>query len=165
MMKGRIKVLFIAIPVVLVIIVGVITTLSLPIFTLGPEKISLYDVNYESSNFELNSMKIKYYEPDELIVKFYIDATASGKNLRFEFVCRDENAQHIEATTNGNISIVVTGGPSYPLIDISSGEEVMGVLQWGMTLEKCKSQTVAAVSVRNTNISSRLVSRKFRLSL
>jgi hypothetical protein len=130
MMNRRKKTLLIVVPVFLVILIGVITTLSLPIFTLGPEKISLYDVTYESTDFTLEDISVKYYDRDELIIKFFISGGDGSKDLRFEFVCRDETDAHIYASTSGTMLLEAIGYALTNSTSIGSGDLVMGVLVW-----------------------------------
>jgi hypothetical protein len=130
MMKKRSQVVLIAIPVFLAIVVGVITTLSLPIFTLDPEKISLYDVNYESTDFNLEDISVKYYDEDKLVVRFYVSGGDGSKDLKLEFICRDEYTNHIYASSSGTIQMDAVGDTLTNSTSIDSGDLVMGILIW-----------------------------------
>jgi len=130
MMKKRSQVVLIAIPVFLAIVVGVITTLSLPIFTLDPEKISLYDVNYESTDFNLEDISVKYYDEDKLVVRFYVSGGDGSKDLKLEFICRDEYTNHIYASSSGAIQMDAVGDTLTNSTSIDSGDLVMGILVW-----------------------------------
>jgi len=139
-MKGRTKVLFIAIPVLFAILVGVITTLSLPIFTLGPEQISIYDTTYENPDFTVFDVRVKYYDADELTVWFYITGGDAQEDLRFEFICLDSNKDFIYSGSNsGNVTVETagysSGDPEYSsnsttLYSGTPGTLVIGVLEW-----------------------------------
>ena len=124
------KKLIIVIPVLLTITVGVITTLSLPIFTLGPERISIYTSEYQATDFTLIDIKVKYYEPDELEVRFYLSGGDGVKDLRFEFICRDTNDDHISSAGSGTMLVEAIGDSVTNSTTISNGDLVKGILIW-----------------------------------
>ncbi len=129
LMKRR-RILLIVVPVFLALVVGVITTLSLPFYSLGPERISIYDTSYEVPDFNVDDVRVKYFDADELTVWFYISGNKEGKDLRFEFICRNENGDLIEAGGNGNIVIEAVNYPEVNSTDLITGDLVMGVLEW-----------------------------------
>ena len=57
-MRRRTKVLLIALPAILAVVIGVITTFSLPIFTLGPERMSFYISTTAASDFAVNEITV-----------------------------------------------------------------------------------------------------------
>lgn len=135
-MKGRVKVLVFAIPVMFAILIGVITTLSLPVFTLGPERISIYDTSYEVPDFKVDDVRVKYFDADELTVWFYISGGNGERDLRFEFICRDSDGDLMYANSTGSIMVETAGysfgDPDYQTnsTSLSSGDLVLGVLEW-----------------------------------
>lgn len=129
MMKRR-KILLIVVPLVLAIVVGVITTLSLPFNTLDPERISIYSTTYEVPDFKVDDVRVKYFDADELTVWFYISGNETGKDLLFEFICRDANGDLIKAGEPGNITIEAVNYPEINSTDLITGDLVMGILEW-----------------------------------
>ncbi len=127
-MNKRTKVLVLAIPM-LAIVVGVITTLSLPTFTLT-EQLSLYDLTYEATSFVMDDIKVKYYDADELIVKFYLSGGDGVKDLSLEFICRDMSKDHINATASGTMYLEAVGAAVTNSTTIHTGDLVVGVLHW-----------------------------------
>ena len=127
----RTKILAIAIPVVIVVVVGIVTTLSLPFFTLGPEPISIYTTTYSDSDFSIDDVKVKYYASDELTVHFYISGGDGSRDLAFSFVCRDSSDDPIFASTSGSLQIQGVGYTPLNLTSLSIGDLVEGVLHWG----------------------------------
>ncbi|MCW4013013.1 MAG: hypothetical protein NWF07_08485 [Candidatus Bathyarchaeota archaeon] len=128
MNKGA-KILIIAIPV-LVIIIGIVTTLSLPIFTLGPEEFSIYTTTYVSSDFSVDDIRVKYFDPDELSIWFYISGGDGAKDLRFEFICLDGSDDLIYSSTSGTMLVEAVGTTLTNSTSISNGGLVSGVLTW-----------------------------------
>jgi len=129
-MARRTKILAIAIPVAIVVVIGVVTTLSLPFFTLGPEPISIYQTTYTDSDFSIDDVKVKYYTSDELTVHFYISGGDGSMDLTFSFICRDPSDDHILASSSGTLQIQGVGYTPLNSTSLSIGDLVEGVLIW-----------------------------------
>jgi len=129
-LNKRAKITIIVVPILIAIIVGVITTLSLPIFTLGPEEFSIYTTNYVSSDFSVDDIRVKYFDPDELTVWFYISGGNGAKDLRFEFICIDGSDNLIYSGTSGTMYVEAVGTAITNSTSISNGALVSGVLTW-----------------------------------
>ncbi len=129
-MKRRTRIVAIVIPAIIVIFVGIITTLSLPFFTLGPERISIYTTTYSDTDFSIDDVKVKYYASDELTVHFYVSGGDGSRDLTFSFICRDASDDHIFASTSGTLQIQAVGYTSSNSISLSSGDLVEGILLW-----------------------------------
>jgi hypothetical protein len=129
-MRRRIKILAIAIPVAIVVVVGIVTTLSLPFFTLGPEPISIYTTTYTDSDFSIDDVKVKYYTSDELTVNFYISGGDGSKDLVFSFICRDASDDPIYTSTSGTLTIQGVGYTPLNSTSLNIGDLVEGVLLW-----------------------------------
>ena len=128
-MRRRTKIIMVVIPV-LVIVIGIITTLSLPIFTLGPEEFSIYTTTYVSSDFSVDDIRVKYFDPDELSIWFYISGGDGAKDLRFEFICIDGSDDLIYSSTSGTMSVEAVGTTITNSTSISNGDLVSGALTW-----------------------------------
>ena len=129
-MRRRIKILAIAIPVSIVVVIGIVTTLSLPFFTLGPEPISIYQTTYTDSDFSIDDLQVKYYTSDKLTVHFYISGGDGFKDLSFSFLCRDSNDDPIFASTSGTMQIQGIGHTLPNSTSLNIGDLVEGVLLW-----------------------------------
>ena len=129
-MNRRTKVLLIALPVMFAIVIGIITTLSLPFYTLGPEKMSFYTTMNEASDFSVEDVTVKYYNPDELTVRFFITGGDGSEDLKFEFICRDINGDHIYASTSGTMKVDGIGSSATNSTTIQSSGLVIGILKW-----------------------------------
>jgi len=130
MMKKRHRILLFVIPIIFAILVGVITTMSLPFFSLGPEQISLYDVTYDSADFQVDGIKIRYYTRDELIIWFDVSGGDGAQDLTFEFICRDISNDHIYATSSGSMEINAVGYTITNSTSLAVDDLVKGVLYW-----------------------------------
>ena len=142
-MNRRTKILLIAIPALFALVVGVITTLSLPMYTLGPEKLSFYTTSYEASDFSISDLRVKYYNADELTVRFFITGGTGSNDLKFEFICRDEFGDHIYASTPGTMTIDGVGSAATNSTSIQSSGLVIGVLKWNNV--PSGAQTIKAI--------------------
>ena len=130
MMNKRYRVLLLIIPVLMAILIGVITTMSLPFFSLGPEPISIYTTTYTDSDFSIDDVKVKYYTSDELTVHFYISGGDGSRDLTFSFICRDSSDDPIFASTSGYLQIQGVGYTPLNSTSLSIGDLVEGVLFW-----------------------------------
>jgi hypothetical protein len=142
------RILIIAFPAVVAIILGIITTVSLPINTLGPEKISLYTSTYQATDFSVDDLQVKYYNANELAVRFYISGGDGVKDLRFEFICRDESDVHIYSTTSGTMVVEAVGAGVTNSTTIENGDLVGGVLHWN-DVPAGNQQIKAIISLQN----------------
>ena len=130
-MQRRTKILFIAIPAFLAILIGLITTLSLPVNVLPPENIPSYTtVQYTSSIFTVNELDVKYYNPDELTLYLTISGGDGSQDLHVEFICRDVNEDHIYAGDSGSIYIEVIGDSLTNTISINQNDLILGYIDW-----------------------------------
>jgi len=129
-MNTRTRNIIIAIPVLIITLISIITTLSLPFFTLGPEPISIYTTTYTDSDFSIDDVKVKYYTSDELTVNFYISGGDGSKDLTFSFICRDESDDPIYASTSGTLTIQGVGYTPLNSTSLNIGDLVEGVLLW-----------------------------------
>ncbi|MBN2334076.1 hypothetical protein JXL21_00855 [Candidatus Bathyarchaeota archaeon] len=128
---NRTRTLIIAIPVMLVIGIGIITTLSLPLQTLEPEKISVYRVSATQSDFTFQEVTVKYYTENELTVRFYLSGGDGQKDLRFEFICLDANGDKVYASSSqGTLSMQAVGYQPNNSTALDTGDLVKGVLKW-----------------------------------
>lgn len=129
-MNKRSKLVLIIVPILFAVIIGVITTLSLPIFSFGPEKISIYSTSYVATDFTVDDVTIRYYTPDELTVYFHLSGGDDAQDLDFEFICRDASGDHIYSSANGTLLIQAVGYPISNSTSIGNGDLVTGVLTW-----------------------------------
>jgi len=139
-MKRRHKILLVAIPVFFAFLIGAITTLSLPLFTLEPEQISRYVTTYNDPDFTVYDVRVKYYDADELTVWFYLTVEDGSEDLRFEFICLDSSKDFIYSGSNSGDVVIETAGyssgdPEYSsnsttLYSGTPGSLVIGVLEW-----------------------------------
>jgi hypothetical protein len=124
-----------AVPVFLAIVIGVITTLSLPIFTLGPEQFSVYSTSYEESDFKITDIDVKYYTRDELTIYFDLSSQVDVDDLYFEFICRGSAGEFIETGNNETYDLVIDFISGTPNSILSNSEgtgqtgPVMGVFE------------------------------------
>jgi len=134
-MRRRTKVLFIAIPAILAVLIGVITTLSLPSFSLGPERFSVYGTSYEESDFDVVDIDVKYYSEDELTIYFDLSSPVNVDYLYFEFICRNSDGDFIETGLGEtyDLEMQFTSGTPNEIISNSGGTglsgDVMGFLK------------------------------------
>ncbi len=129
-MKRSTLVVLIVLPALFALLIGIITTLSLPVYTLGPEKFSVYKTQYSATDFSVDDLQVKYYTADELIVRFYISGGDGAKDLRFEFICRDNSGAHIYSATTGTMLVEAIGDTATNSTSIGNGDLVIGVLHW-----------------------------------
>jgi len=154
-MKQRTRILMIAIPALLAILVGIITTLSLPMYTLGPEKLSLYSTSYDSSDFDLDEIKLEYYNKDELTIWFYLSCDTPEDYLYFKFICMNAAGEQLKAQTSGTVMIETAAYPSGAqynssgTINLSPGDTVMGVLELKGSLPEGNYKLKAVINLDN----------------
>ena len=128
---NRTRTLIIAIPIMLAIGIGIITTFSLPLQTLEPEKISVYKVSATQSDFTFQEVTVKYYTEDELTVRFYFSGGDGQKDLKFEFICLDSNGDKVYSTSSqGTLSMQAAGYQPNNSTVLETGNLVKGVLRW-----------------------------------
>jgi len=128
----RNQVILVIIPIALALGIGLYTTLSLPIYDLGPEKFTVYNIETSASDFVFDDLKIKYYEKDKLTIKFYIHGGDGSKDLRFEFICRDSSGDKLysSSSTAGSVTIQDEAGSVSNTTTINNGDLVGSVLKW-----------------------------------
>ena len=85
-MKRR-TMIFIVLPALFAIIIGIVFTLSLPLYSIEPERFSVYRTQYSESDFSIDDVEVKYYTSDELIVHFYVSGGDGSNDLTFSFIC------------------------------------------------------------------------------
>ena len=91
---------------------------------------SFYTVTSEASDFSLDDITVKYYNPDVLTVRFHISGGDGVEDLKFEVVCRDISDDHIIASTSGTMDIDGIGSSATNSTTILSSDLVLGVLKW-----------------------------------
>lgn len=128
----RNQVILVIIPIAIVIGMGLYTTLSLPIYDLGPEKFTVYNIDTSSSDFVFYELSVKYYEEDELTIKFNINGGDGVKDLRFEFICRDASGDKLYSSSSvaGSVTIQDESGSVSNTTTINNGDLVGSVLEW-----------------------------------
>lgn len=129
-MKRRKQILLISVPILLAVIIGVITTVSLPLISVGPEKVTHYTVSPVSSDFSFESLRVKYYDPDELMIWFDFSGGNGASDLRLEIVCRDESGNRIFASTSGTVTLEALDKTVTNQTIIQEHGLVEGVLRW-----------------------------------
>ena len=118
------------IPALIAVMIGVVSTLSLPLITLEPERFSVYKTQYSESDFDVNDVKVKYHTPGELTIHFYISGGDGFRDLTFSFICKDASDDHIFANTSGSLQIQGVGYTPLNSTSLNNGDLVEGVLIW-----------------------------------
>ena len=121
--------LVIGIPLIFVLSLQFILALTIPQEQLE-EKITLYDINYVPSDFEITDVFVGYLNKDELQVDFYIIGGDDQMNLRFKVFCQDINHQNLVSASAGQLQLLSIGSAYTNSSVIAPGNIIMGSFLW-----------------------------------
>lgn len=123
--------LVIGIPLIFVLSLQFILALTIPQEQLE-EKITLYDIDYTPTDFEITDVLVKYINDDKLQVDFSITGGDGLTDLRFIVKCQDiDHNTLISTADSGQLQLLALGSSSSNSTTINIGEEISGSLFWG----------------------------------
>lgn len=124
-------ILVIMIPLLFVASIRFIMALSFSGGTLE-EKLTIYDIDYNPSDFEITDIDVDYISDHEMVVDFYITGGDGSLGLDFEVYCQDDQHVRLVSTTTSSGSLTLEGVGSQTLrsYTINYGEDIGGEFTW-----------------------------------
>jgi hypothetical protein len=122
--------LVILIPLLFVASIRFIMALSFSGGTLE-EKLTIYDIDYQPSDFTIQELDVDYISDHEMQVDFYIIGGDGSKDLVFEVICQDDDHnQLINTVSSGSLTLLGVGSQITQSYSIYGGEIIGGEYTW-----------------------------------
>lgn len=121
--------LVVGIPLIFVLSLQFILALTIPQEQLE-EKLTVYDIDYTPSSFEITNVDVKYISKDELQVDFLITGGNTQNDLRFRVYCQDLNHNKLVSAGSGTAQLFSIGDSYSNSTVIGFGDFIGSSLLW-----------------------------------
>ena len=124
-------ILVIMIPLLFVASIQFIMALSFTGGTLE-EKLTIYDIDYNPSDFEIIDIDVDYISDHEMVVDFEITGGDGVKDMYFEVFCRDMSKVKLVSmfTSPGSLTLQGIGSQTTKSYTINYGDFIGGDFTW-----------------------------------
>lgn len=106
------------------------------------EKLTIYDIDYQPSDFEITELNVDYISDDEMQVDFTIIGGDGIKDLTFEIYCQDLDHDKLVSNSEDPGSLTLSGvgsssiqshlinkydniGGTFTWVDVPSGDQIV----------------------------------------